>query len=97
MWTSPDDKIAAVGVHMRRNVTSHGVGLNVSTDLWWFDRIVACGLEGKRTTSLEREGVEGLSVQSVGEVFVEEVAQRLEGVDGVESVPEEEVLDMLRS
>ncbi|EOA81319.1 hypothetical protein ACJQWK_10876 [Exserohilum turcicum] len=97
VWTSPDDKIAAVGVHMRRNVTSHGVGLNVSTDLWWFDRIVACGLEGKRTTSLEREGVEGLSVQSVGEVFVEEVAQRLEGVDGVESVPEEEVLDMLRS
>lgn len=58
---------------------------------------MACGLEGKRTTSLEREGVEGLSVQSVGEVFVEEVAQRLEGVDGVESVPEEEVLDMLRS
>lgn len=57
VWTSEEDKLAAVGVHMRRNVTSHGVGLNVSTDLGWFGRIVACGLEGKRATSLEKEGV----------------------------------------
>lgn len=96
MWTTPEDKIAAIGVHMRRNVTSHGVGLNVNTDLWWFDRIVACGLEGKRTTSLEKEGVEGLSVESVGDVFVGEVAERLTGVEGVERVPEKEVEDMLR-
>ncbi|CAI6335935.1 unnamed protein product [Periconia digitata] len=82
VWTTPDDKIAAVGVHMRRNITSHGVGLNVGTDLWWFDRIVACGLEGKRTTSFEREGVVGNGVREVGEVFVEEVAKRL----GVEEV-----------
>ncbi|KAJ4374008.1 hypothetical protein N0V83_002747 [Neocucurbitaria cava] len=62
VWTTPDDKIAAIGVHMRRNITSHGVGLNVETDLWWFERIVACGLEGKRTTSFKREGVEGMTV-----------------------------------
>ncbi|EMD89823.1 hypothetical protein COCC4DRAFT_158526 [Bipolaris maydis ATCC 48331] len=96
VWTSPDDKIAAIGVHMRRNVTSHGVGLNVDTDLWWFDRIVACGLEGKRTTSLQREGCEGLSVEGVGKVFVDEVAERLVGVDGVERLGEEEVEKMLR-
>ncbi|USP82679.1 putative octanoyltransferase [Curvularia clavata] len=96
VWTTPEDKIAAIGVHMRRNVTSHGIGLNVNTDLWWFDRIVACGLEGKRTTSLEKEGCEGLSVEGVGRVFVDEVAERLVGVEGVERVGEEEVQEMLR-
>lgn len=84
VWTSADDKIAAIGVHMRRNITSHGVGLNVNTDLWWFDRIVACGLEGKRTTSFEKMKVGGKSVDEVGGVFVEELASKLVGVEGVE-------------
>ncbi|KAF2275947.1 lipoyltransferase [Westerdykella ornata] len=95
VWTTPDDKIAAVGVHMRRNVTSHGVGLNVSTDLWWFERIVACGLEGKRTTSFEREGVKGVGVDEVGRVFVEEVVGRLEGVEGWVRRDAEEVMEEL--
>ncbi|PSN70429.1 lipoyltransferase [Corynespora cassiicola Philippines] len=89
VWTTPDDKIAALGVHMRRNVTSHGIGLNVNTDLWWFDRIVACGLEGKRTTSFAREGVEGKSVEEVGDIFVEEFAKRL-GIDQVDKAIAEE-------
>lgn len=77
VWTTPDDKIAALGVHMRRNITSHGIGLNVNTNLWWFDRIVACGLEGKRTTSFKREGIEGVEVVDVGRVFVEEIGKKL--------------------
>ncbi|OCK77977.1 lipoyltransferase [Lepidopterella palustris CBS 459.81] len=85
VWTSPEDKIAAIGVHMRRNVTSHGVGLNVATELWWFERIVACGLEGKRTTSFEREGIVGKTVEEVGEVFVEEFAREV-GVGEIERV-----------
>lgn len=91
VWTTEDDKIAAIGVHMRRNITSHGVGLNVNTDLWWFDRIVACGLEGKRTTSFVKEGVEGKSVEDVGDAFVMEIAGRLEGIDGVERIGEAEI------
>lgn len=94
VWTSPEDKIAAIGVHMRRNITSHGVGLNVNTDLWWFDRIVACGLEGKRTTSFEREGVTGKSVDEVAERYVSEIAGRLRGVEGVERA---EVADLLKA
>lgn len=82
---------------MRRNVTSHGIGLNVSTDLWWFDRIVACGLEGKRTTSFEREGVEGKGVEEVGSEYVAEIAGRLLGVEGVERVGEEEVQQYLKA
>jgi lipoate-protein ligase B len=95
VWTSPDDKIAAIGVHMRRHITSHGVGLNVNTDLWWFDRIVACGLEGKRTTSLEKEGVRGKSVEEVGNSFVEEFRERL-GIEGIERVDEKELEHLLR-
>ena len=95
VWTSPDDKIAAIGVHMRRHITSHGVGLNVNTDLWWFDRIVACGLEGKRTTSLEKEGVRGKSVEEVGNSFVEEFRERL-GIEGIERVDEKELEYLLR-
>lgn len=94
VWTTPDDKIAAIGVHMRRNVTSHGVGLNVSTDLWWFDRIVACGLEGKRTTSFEKEGLRGKSVEEVGKVFVGEFGKRI-GAEGVEERDAEEYMDEL--
>ncbi|KAF2031259.1 lipoyltransferase [Setomelanomma holmii] len=96
VWTSEDDKIAAIGVHMRRNITSHGIGLNVNTDLWWFDRIVACGLEGKRATSFEKQGVEGESVEDVGRVFVEEVAKRLQGVEQIKSLNGEEVEGLLK-
>ena len=50
-----EKKIAALGVHLRRNITSCGVGLNIDTDLGWYDRIVACGLEGKGVTSITAE------------------------------------------
>lgn len=56
VWVDEDTKIAALGVHLRRNVTSYGVGLNLNTELRWFDRIVACGLEGKETTSMKAQG-----------------------------------------
>ncbi|GAB7345985.1 hypothetical protein MBLNU457_4762t1 [Dothideomycetes sp. NU457] len=85
VWTSPDHKICALGIHLRRNITSHGIGLNVNTDLKWFRRIVACGLEGKSTTSLKDQGVEGKTVAELGNAFVEEFATALEGVDSVES------------
>jgi lipoate-protein ligase B len=84
-------KIAAVGVRLRRFVTSHGVAINVSTDLSWFDKIVACGLEGKKSTSLREEGVDGVEVGQVGEMFVNTMANMINGVDGVENVLPEDV------
>ena len=48
------EKIAAVGVRIRRGVSTHGLALNVSTDLGWFDAIVPCGLGDAGVTSLER-------------------------------------------
>ncbi|THY35098.1 lipoyltransferase [Aureobasidium pullulans] len=92
VWTTPDDKISALGVHLRRNITSHGIGLNINTDLKWFSRIVACGLEGKRTTSFENEGVKDQSVPEVADAFVQQLVDSLEGIDGVELVSEESVM-----
>ena len=58
LWIGPrprERKLVSLGVHVRRYITSHGLGVNVNVDLWWFDRIVMCGLKGMRATNLEHE------------------------------------------
>ncbi len=57
VWTEaePTAKIAALGVHISRSVTSHGFALNVNTDLSFFDLIVPCGITAKPVTSMAKE------------------------------------------
>lgn len=50
--TPREDKIAAIGVKMRRWVSFHGISINVEPDLSHFDGIVPCGIQGHGVTSL---------------------------------------------
>jgi lipoyl(octanoyl) transferase len=54
---SREDKIAAIGVRVRRWVTFHGVSLNVDPDLGHFDGIVPCGISEHGVTSLHDLGL----------------------------------------
>ena len=46
-------KIAAIGVRISKGVSTHGLSLNVSTDLSYFNNIIPCGIVGRQVTSME--------------------------------------------
>jgi lipoyl(octanoyl) transferase len=71
------EKLAAIGIHISRWVTSHGFAYNVATDLRYFELIVPCGIADRKATSLEKllgrpvllEGIRPLLAKHVCEVF----------------------------
>ena len=54
VWVE-DRKIASIGVHVGRGITTHGFAVNVDNDLEPFSWVIACGLPGTRMTSLAEE------------------------------------------
>jgi lipoyl(octanoyl) transferase len=60
-------KIAAIGVHISRSVTSHGFALNVNSDLSYFDLVVPCGIKAKPVTSMQKELGLGLDLNEVAQ------------------------------
>ncbi|KAL4970036.1 lipoyl(octanoyl) transferase LIP2 [Aspergillus stella-maris] len=100
-------KITAVGVHLRRNISSYGIGFNVTDEpMWYFRQIVACGLEGREATSLMGEGVKGVSFEEVAGRFVSAFVKRVnsdfacggsalgEGIEEVYKVQEKDLVDV---
>ncbi len=84
-------KIASIGLHVSRGVTTHGLAINVNNDLQPFEWVVPCGIDGCAVTSLSHElgGEQNLSA------FADTVAQRYAEIyDRVPSAAEPEALGL---
>ena len=87
VWLSEREKIASIGVAVRRWVSYHGFALNVANPLDPFALIHPCGYHDIRMTSMrEKLGAGAPDVAEVGTVVAAELAARL-GLDGVAHAP----------
>ena len=87
VWLSEREKIASIGVAVRRWVSYHGFALNVANTLDPFALIHPCGYHDIRMTSMrEKLGAGAPDVAEVGTVVAAELAARL-GFDGVVHAP----------
>jgi lipoyl(octanoyl) transferase len=77
VWVG-EEKIASIGIHLSRWLTTHGFALNVSTDLSYFAAIVPCGLRQVRMTSLERLTGAAPALDEVAAVVARRLAERFE-------------------
>jgi lipoyl(octanoyl) transferase len=77
VWVDERRKLAAVGVRVRRGVTTHGLALNVNTDLRWFGEMIPCGIPGCEVSTLEREAGRSIRMPLVRDVLAGNLARAL--------------------
>lgn len=84
VWITETKKIASLGVHVRRSITSHGVAINVCPDLSYMNNFEMCGLSSSVATSIQEQKPEAvLDVTDIANSFVDEFA-RVVGIEQVE-------------
>ncbi len=79
-----EGKVAAIGVHLKRWVTTHGFALNVNTDLSYYNWIIAC--EGEPVTSVDRLLGRNIAMEEVEELLIANFEQVFEYAETAASV-----------
>ena len=77
VWVG-NNKLTAIGLHLERSVSMHGIALNVNCDLEPYKYIVACGIQDKGITTLSLEAKKEITVDEVKPVFIEKVNEIIE-------------------
>ena len=75
VWVQDRRKLAAIGVRVRRGVTTHGLALNVNTELRWFEEMIPCGIRDKEVTSLAGELGRPVPMDEVESALAEDLAR----------------------
>lgn len=76
---APARKLAAIGINIRHNITTHGFALNANCDLSAYDRIIPCGLTDTTVTSLTTELRRPVTVAEIRPLIRDSVTDALDG------------------
>ena len=94
VWVGKE-KIAAIGLYVKKHITSHGFALNINTNLSYFSLIVPCGIRGMGVTSIEKVLGKEVSPEQVALGFVKEFGRvfrsNLRGINFSSRLSEQEL------
>ena len=86
IWIEQERKIAAIGVRVKRGDTTHGLALNVNTDLRWVDEMIPCGIRDKGVSSMALELGQPVPADEVADELARQLADHL-GLRMVDGAP----------
>lgn len=76
VWVD-EAKIASIGIKVSNKITTHGLAININTDLSYFDHIVSCGLSNLEHTSIAKETGKTHSIKKVAHHVANELSNML--------------------